>query len=60
MGPLVGGEVVRPGEHLATHPAGVGLDASVQPHVPGQHVAPSEAPLTNVAEVSLGQRVNFN
>lgn len=53
VGPLVGGEVVRPGEHLAAHPAGVGLDASVEPHVPGQHVAPCEAPLTNVTEVSL-------
>lgn len=41
--------------YLATHPAGVGLDPGVEPHVPGQHVAAGEAPLTNVAEVGLGQ-----
>ena len=44
-----------PPAYLATHPTGVGLDAGVEPHVPGQHVTPSEAPLTNVAKVSLGQ-----
>lgn len=53
VGPLVRGQVVRAAEHLATHPAGVGLDAGVEPHVPGQHVAAGEAPLTNVAKVSL-------
>lgn len=41
--------------YLATHPAGVGLDPGVEPHVPGQHVAAGEAPLTNVAEVGLRQ-----
>ena len=42
--------------HLAAHPAGVGLDAGVEPHVPGQHVAPREAPLAHVAEVGLAYR----
>ena len=54
VGPLVNGEMVRPGELLTTHPAGVGLDPSVDPHVTGQLVTPVEASLTNVAEVSLG------
>ena len=54
MGPLVGGEVVRPGEHLAAHPAAVGLVAGVEPHVAAEHVAPGKRPLAHLAQVGLG------
>ena len=45
--------------HLAAHPAGVGLDAGVEPHVPGQHVTPGEASLTDITEIGLQyERIN--
>jgi len=39
VGPLVSGEVVRARENLTAHATSVGLDAGVQTHVPGEHVA---------------------
>ena len=42
--------------HLAAHPAGVGLDAGVEPHVPRQHVGPRERPL---AHLTRGQLVSL-
>ena len=56
--PLVGGEVIRAGEDLAAHSAAVGLVAGVEPHVPGEHVAPSECSLTNLTEVSSAPNTN--
>jgi len=53
VSPLVGGEVVRPAEHLSTHRAGVGLDPGVESHVPGQHVTAGEASLTDITKVGL-------
>ena len=55
--PLVGGEVVRPGEHLAAHPAAVGLVAGVEPHVATQHVAPGKSSLANLAQIRFRVRV---
>lgn len=55
--PLVGGEVVRPGEHLAAHPAAVGLVAGVEPHVAAQHVAPGKRSLANLAQIRFRVRV---
>ena len=55
--PLVGGEVVRPREHLAAHPAAVGLVAGVEPHVAAQHVAPGKSSLANLAQIRFRVRV---
>ena len=49
----MGGEVVGPAEHLAADCAGVGLDAGVESHVPGQHVTPGEASLTDITKIGL-------
>lgn len=53
VGPLVGGEMVRPAEDLTTDCAGVRFDPGVKPHVPGQHVTAGETSLTNITKVSL-------
>jgi len=53
VSPLVGGEVVGPAEHLPADCAGVGLDAGVESHVPGQHVTPGEASLTDITKIGL-------
>ena len=57
VGPLVGGQVVRPGEHLAAHSAAVRLVAGVEPHVAAEHVAPSKCPLTHLTQIRLRVRV---
>ena len=51
MGPLVGGEMVRPAEDLPAHLAAVGLVAGVESHVAGEHVTTGECPLTDLTEV---------
>ena len=55
--PLVGGQVIRPAEHLSAHPTRVRLDACVEPHVPGQHVAACKAPFANVTEIGFAAGV---
>ena len=57
VGPLVSGEVVRPGEHLTTHPAAVWLVTCVEPHVPAEHVTPGKCPLTHLTQIRLRVRV---
>ena len=54
MCPLVCGEVVRPGEHLATHAAAVGLVSGVEPHVAAEHVTPGKCSLAHLAQIRLG------
>jgi len=52
---LVRAQVVGPREHLSAHAARVRLDARVQPHVPGEHVAARERPVADLARVRLGR-----
>ena len=55
--PLVCGEMVRPGEHLATHAAAVWLVAGVEPHVAAEHVTPGKCSLAHLAQIRLRVRV---
>lgn len=52
--PLMGGEMVRAGEDLATHFARVRLDTRVQTHVARQHVGSGERSLAHLAHVGFG------
>lgn len=54
MRPLMGGQVVGPGEYLAANSTGVWFDTRVQPHVPGQHIGTGKASPAHVAKVGLG------
>ena len=45
--------MVRPGEHLAAHPAAVRLVSGVEPHVAAEHVAPGKRPLAHLAQIRL-------
>lgn len=56
MRPLVGGKVVTSGEDLITDCAGVRLVASVQSHVPRQHVTASKGTVADSALHFLDKR----
>lgn len=53
VGPLVRRQVIRSREDLATDSARVRLEPRVQPHVPGQHVGPSERAVAHVAGIGF-------
>ena len=57
MSPLVSGEVITSREHLITDSAGVWLVASMQTHMPGQHVTASKGAATNLA-LNINEKVN--